>query len=105
MQLNDGFWRFFGVVGIITAGGIVILFAYCAYDALRDVIRQWRWERKYKHRFDKPPTAACYCKDCHYHSKSNKCDNVTWADRYTPSNGFCYDAIPMTAEEAKKREQ
>jgi len=80
--------------------------AYCAFDALRDVIRGWHWKHKYKHRFDKPPTAACYCKDCKWHSKkNNKCSNVTWADVYTPDNAFCYDAEPMTVKEAKKREQ
>lgn len=40
---------------------------------------------------------------CKLHSvKDNKCSNVTWADRHTPDNGFCYEAEPMTAKEAKR---
>ena len=85
----------FSWVGILTVAGFVIMVSYCAFDALRDVVRDWRWQYKYKHRFDKPPTAACYCKDCKWHSeKDNKCSNVTWADRHTPDNGFCYEAEP-----------
>lgn len=103
--MEKALWTVFAWIGFITIAILVVLFAYCAYDALKDVVCQWRWERKYKHRFDKSPTAACYCKDCHYYSKSGKCENVIWADRYTPDNGFCYDAIPMTAKEAKKRGQ
>lgn len=106
MQLNDGIWKILGLFGIITVAGMVVLIIYSIFDALRSVIGQWHWNYTYKHRFDKPPTAKCYCKDCKWHSaKNNKCSNVTWADRCTPDNGFCYDASPMTAEEAKKHGQ
>lgn len=82
-------------VGNFTVAACIIMMSYCAFDALRDVVRGWRWTYKYKHRFDKPPTAACYCKDCKWHSeKDNKCSDVTWADRHTPDNGFCYEAEP-----------
>lgn len=92
------------LIGILAIAGLVIMVIYCAFDALRDVVRGWRWQCKYKHRFDKPPTAACYCKDCKWHSvKSGNCSNVTWADIYTPDNAFCYDAEPMTRKEAERR--
>lgn len=105
MQLSDTFWYVFGWIGIGFVALIIVLLAKSAYDAIVTVIRGWRWEYKYKHRFDKPSTAACYCKDCRYHTKGNKCENVTWADRYTPDNGFCYEARPMTAKEAEKSGQ
>lgn len=93
-------------IGILVVAGCVVMMIYWAFDALRCVVHVWRWDYKYKHRFDKPSTAKCYCKDCKSHSvKSGKCSNVTWADRYTPDNGFCYKAEPMTAKEAKKRGQ
>lgn len=87
---------------VVLACAYVVI--YFAFDALRAAIYGWRWEYRYKHRFDKPPTAECYCKDCKWHSvKDNKCSNVTWADRHTPDNGFCYEAEPMTMKEAMKR--
>lgn len=93
--IEKTFWTIFTVIGFATIAGLVVLFAYFAFDTLMDVVRLWRWRRKYKHRFDKPPTAACYCKDCKWHSeKDNRCSNVTWADRHTPDNGFCYEAEP-----------
>jgi hypothetical protein len=47
-----------------------------------------------------------YCKDCVHHGKngndySEKCD-LPGVDRFTPHNGFCYMARPITAKEAKK---
>ena len=44
---------------------------------------------KYKHRFNKPPTAKCYCKDCIYHEKDDCCGYVR---QKTPEDGFCYRA-------------
>ena len=91
-------------IGIAMVAGCVATIVCYAFDRLRDVVRGWRWEYKYKHRFDKPPMAACYCKDCKWHSeKDNQCSNVTWADRHTPDNGFCYEAEPMTMKEAVRR--
>lgn len=89
-------------IGIYVVAGCVFMMIYCAFDALRNVVREWRWQYKYKHRFDKPPTASCYCIDCKWHSvKDNQCNNVTWADRRTPDNGFCYDAEPRKKDDDK----
>ena len=91
-------------IGAFVVLACVCAMIHCVFDSLRDVVKNWRWKYTYKHRFDKPPTAACYCKDCKWHSvKDNKCNNVTWADRHTPDNGFCYDAEPMTMKEAARR--
>ena len=94
----------FAAIGLLVCVGIGLGLLYLAFDALRDLIDRLRWQHKYKHRFDKPPVAKCYCKDCKWHSvKDNKCSNVIWADRHTPDNGFCYEAEPMTMKEAMKR--
>lgn len=68
----------------------------------KEVVEDLRWKHLYRHRFDKPPTAKCYCRDCRWHRTTNRCANVTWADRYTPDNGFCHEAEPMTLEQAKR---
>ena len=105
MWISDTFWYVFGGFGIGFVVLIIVLCVYSAYEAMASAIRKWNWQYKYKHRFDKPPTATCYCKDCYYHKNDNKCENVTWAGRHTPDNGFCYEARPMTAKEAKKSGQ
>lgn len=100
MQLNEKtLWIIFAIIGFITIVGLIYLVAYFTFNALIDIVRNLRWKYKYKHRFDKKPVAKCYCKDCYYHTKNGKCENVTWADRYTPDNGFCYDSNPITAKE------
>ena len=98
----------FGWIGVSVVGGGVLIMAYCAFDALRDVVRSWRWQYKYEHRFDKPPTAACYCKDCIYHGTTykdggnNKCD-YPGIDIWTPDEGFCFEAEPINAKEGERR--
>lgn len=90
-------------IGIFVIGGLVVMAVCCAFNALRDIVRGWRWTYKYKHRFDKPPTAKCYCKDCVYHiaKDSSGMGPCGWpgVSRWTPDNGFCYEAEPMMKED------
>lgn len=90
-------------IGILVVAGCVVMIIYFAFDALRDVVRGWCWSYKYKHRFDKPPTAKCYCKDCVYHTAkdSSGMGPCGWpgVSRWTPDNGFCYEAEPMAMKE------
>lgn len=83
----------FGAASIITIG-------YCItswlIDAIPDHIKKWKRKRKIKNRFDKPPTAKCYCIDCVFH------DEETWQcylisqerDYYTNDMSFCWGAKP-----------
>lgn len=88
----------FSWIGILVVAGCVVMMLYYAFDATRNVIHVLRWTYKYKHRFDKPPTAACYCKDCVYHveKSSDGTGPCGWpgVSRWTPDNGFCYEAEP-----------
>jgi len=86
--------KLLAVVGAFCLTGALCIVGYALFDFVRDRIAELIWTYKYKHRFNKPPTAKCYCKDCEYHAESLKCNNVTWSDRYTPDNGFCYEATP-----------
>lgn len=96
--IEKSLWTIFMAIGVITILALVALLSYFAFDAIRDVVRQRRWQYKYKHRFDKPPTAACYCKDCVYHVEkfSDGMGPCGWpgVSRWTPDNGFCYEAEP-----------
>ena len=95
-------------IGALVVAGCVIMMIYYAFDALRNVVLNWRWNYKYRHRFDKPPTAKCYCKDCKYHVHKGSDDygpcSYPGISIWTPDNGFCYEAEPMTRNEANRNE-
>lgn len=83
------------VVGAICIVVFAFLLLWMIAAGCKELIYKMIYRYKYKHRFDKPPTAKCYCKDCKWHNvETNRCANVTWADRHTPDNGFCYEAKP-----------
>ena len=91
------FLSFLGVIFLIclAAGSAVAL--WMAGVELIDYLKR-RYE--IKHRFDKPPTAKCYCKDCVRHSDASKrCYKFDgW---YTADEWFCWDAEPRKKEENK----
>jgi hypothetical protein len=59
---------FFGFMCII---GVVILVMILLFDFIAEKVKEVKWIYKRNHRFDKPPTAKCYCKDCIYYSQRN----------------------------------
>lgn len=90
----------FGAASILA---IVILVGMFLWELAKDTLRTLKWQYKYKHRFDKPPTAQCYCKDCKYYkpyehrliNNSGRCgrghiEHWTVADNY-----FCWQAEPL----------
>ena len=96
-----GFQMLF-VIGIAT-GAVALAFLVAGIsDALEDWVRHLIYIYKYKHRFNKPPTAKCYCKDCdnwHPHSPQAT-EGVRWqhASWHTADNWFCWDAEPRDKE-------
>ncbi len=78
-----------GVLFIIE--GLVIA-GILAFSFLRDFIEDKRYEYEIAHRFDKKPTAKCYCKDCVLWDEDNEqCRNV---DKFASDCGFCWNAKP-----------
>lgn len=88
--------------GAVTCIGITVMGVVFIFHNIKDLVEELHWRRKFKHRFDDPPTAKCYCRDCNYHMKSGEC-TLPGITRYTPDNGFCYEAEPITIEIAKRR--
>lgn len=78
--------------GLCLIGAILGIIAAVVTEIKGLIIKQ-KWRHKYKHRFDKPPTAKCYCKDCRLHSdETNRCGKFDgW---HTADNCFCWDAKP-----------
>lgn len=65
-----------------------ISFIWYILDALNKAKRKY----DHKHRFDKPPLAKCYCKDCKYHVIDGICIKHYGLD--IREDGFCCDAVP-----------
>lgn len=83
-----------GAVLLATAATAVLI----GVGALIDWIERLKHNYRYKHRFDKPPTAKCYCVDCmHHDNESNRCwrfGETTKEYRCTADNWFCWEAEP-----------
>lgn len=84
-----------GCVILVTIAAICILL----WEAATDKIRDLKWQYKRKHRFDKPPTAKCYCKDCKYFKVEdgyfNKCTRGHIVNWTIADNDFCWQAEPL----------
>lgn len=86
---------------LAVVGGVCLIATFGVIGALlvayiRELIDAMKWNWKYKHRFDKSPTAKCYCIDCKYYNKK-----VEWCSSFGRCVGdscFCWDAEPRKKE-------
>ena len=86
----------FALLGEATAIAIAFGLVAIAVMSIKEKIERVRWKCTYKHRFDKPPTAKCYCRDCKRHGEDGKCYKFEkWT---TADNWFCWDAEPKDKE-------
>jgi hypothetical protein len=82
------FFTLFGIVASVAALITIIVFIIMkVYYFIVKKIEKLKYDYKTKHRFDKPPLAKCYCKDCKYHEDNGECYSFT--KRYTADNWFC----------------
>ena len=66
-------------------------------DFIVDKINDLKRKYKYKHRFDKPPLAKCYCKDCRYYiAKENDGNCGVHAGWTVADSWFCWSAEPRS---------
>lgn len=80
------------ILAIIGSGTLLCLAALiisCLIDFVHDIIRKAKRKYKYKHKFDKLPTAKCYCKDCYYWHDGDCTHFRGWR---TADNWFCWNA-------------
>lgn len=95
----DEFLKWLGLVALCVIAACI---GIAIFYALSELIDRCKWEYRYKHRFDKPPTAKCYCIDCKYHNnESNQCyrfGQTTKEYRCTADNWFCWEAEPIDKE-------
>lgn len=88
---------FLALIGFVTLWTIGIGIVVALWCGIKELIDYLRRRYQIKHRFDKPPTAACYCRDCTRHdNKSKRCYKFDgW---HTADNWFCWDAEPRKKE-------
>lgn len=100
MTVKDVFAQAGGVFLFIT----IMFLAICAVSGIRELIDTLKHRYRYKHRFDKPPTAKCYCIDCIRHDReTGRCwrfGETTGEYRRTADNWFCWEAEPRRKEDA-----
>lgn len=87
----------FTCIGLATVTVFGVLICWLVVDFISNEIDEARWVYKYKHRFDKPPLAACYCVDCKFHGDaidSTRCTNRKDVILQTADEWFCQAAEP-----------
>ena len=91
------------IIGAIFSVAVIGCMLAFAWMCLEEFIDKVKHEYRYKHRFDKPPTAKCYCIDCKYHdNETGRCSGLgefISGYKYTGDNWFCCDADPRKKEE------
>ena len=59
---------------------------------LKKLVNNLVCRNRIKHRFDKPPTAKCYCIDCKYHdNETGRCGGF---GEFIADDRFCWKADP-----------
>ena len=83
-----------GAVASLAVIGCMLAFAWIYLEEFIDKAKR---NYRYKHRFDKPPTAKCYCIDCKYHdNETGRCGGF---GKFIADNCFCWKADPRKKEE------
>ena len=97
-------------IGSVASAGFIALLCIQAQEKISEMIRQLKYRHKQKHRFDKPPLAKCYCRDCeNWHAidetgveapdeTAGKCWTL---NRWTCDCWYCWDADPRKIDPEK----
>lgn len=94
------------LVGFVTFIFVVGVMLISLEEFISSKIEDFKWKYKYKHRFDNPPTAKCYCIDCcHYEINSKRCLRYYDLGLYKSDNSFCSEAVPRKYDIEKDEEE
>jgi hypothetical protein len=95
--------RMLAVIGIIVLAIIIAVCFITVMSGIQELISRAKYRYKTKHRFDKPPLAKCYCKDCDHHSLSTSNECFAHKGWYTADNWFCWQATPRKHDEENSK--
>lgn len=85
------------LIGLLSIIAIILVGVAILVDAIKERIRNLKMKHIIKHRFDKPPTAKCYCKDCKHWIEDGACCTIFKGWR-TADNWFCWKAEPRKSK-------
>jgi len=92
----------FECIGAFVTICLLLFTGYVALTCIIGALKHWKSKYKIKHRFDNPPVAKCYCRDCkHWDCRTRHCGKY---DYFMESECFCSLADPLNATELKKRD-
>jgi len=97
--------EFFTAVGAVVIISMIAAMIFAVICAIRQFIRERIWIYKYNHRFDKPPTAKCYCKDCSLYGDFISRSLCRKHKSHFSEDYFCKDADHCKAESGLAREK
>ena len=102
--MSDMLKSIFAVVGLVTIVGITAGFGVILCTCVVDLIERTKNKYIIKHRFDKSPTAKCYCRDCWlWDAESGACRDHCNSRLMNPA-WFCCFAEPIdNQKEFEKR--
>lgn len=101
--MRETWIKIFTFIGIVSTAGIAGLVMTAFTDWLKGKIKEAKRNRRIKHRFDGKPTAKCWCRDCRMHNNRSGSCSLPGIGKYTPDNGFCYEADPIWKEIEEKK--
>lgn len=85
------------IIGALASMAVIATVAISLWYGFLEWIERLKYNYRIKHRFDKPPTAKCYCVDCTRHdNESGRC--YKFEKWNTADNWFCWDAEPRKKE-------
>lgn len=101
--MSDMLKNIFAEVGLVTILGITAGFGVILCTRVVDLIERTKNKYIIKHRFDKSPTAKCYCRDCiRWDPESGKCHSGFNSQLMDPG-WFCCFAEPASSKEFENR--
>lgn len=79
--------EFLSLVGECTIIGLAMGLLFLGCQGIKEGVKWLKYHYKVKHRYDKPPMAQCYCKDCRFHDDNGMCYGLV--NERTNDSCFC----------------
>ena len=94
------------ITGFTSIFAAVIMIGAFLLDDIGDWIKYKKYEYKKKHRFNKPPTAKCYCKDCrNFVDRAFDKHCAALKGIHVHDNYFCWAAEPRITDPDKEEDK
>ena len=83
----------FTTIGFLTSIAALTIITIILIGEIKNIINRYKRKYQQKHRFDKPPTAKCYCIDCKHRNEYEECCVLGGCFKVA-DDWFCWKAKP-----------